>query len=144
LFASGYIFRRIRRRDLKVRAQQTRVRSWPKAFACFTIYASREDLVSFAYLFGVSFEDYAGGLPLNPMVSKLNASAVMGKKGCAAVFEYNLLEAATNHFHERSILGEGGRGVVYKARLSEKLLAAVKMWDDADQDAQREFEVFFS
>lgn len=95
-------------------------------------------------LLDVSFEDNAGGLPLNPMVGKLNTSAVIGKKGSAAVFEYQLLEAATNHFHERSILGEGGRGVVYKARFSEKLLAAVKKLDDADQDAQKEFEVVFT
>ncbi|XP_030546843.1 probable receptor-like protein kinase At1g80640 isoform X2 [Rhodamnia argentea] len=82
----------------------------------------------------------AGGLPLKPMVNKLNTSAVIGKKGSAAVFDYQLLEAATNHFQERSVSGEGGRGVIYKARFSEKLLAAVKKLDDADQDAQREFE----
>lgn len=106
---------------------------------CFWIYLSKNSKKR-SKSKGSANTDYAGGLPLNPMVGKLNTSAVMGKKGCAAVFEYNLLEAATNHFHERSILGEGGRGVVYKARLSEKLLAAVKKWDDADQDAQREFE----
>ncbi|KAK9281840.1 hypothetical protein L1049_004746 [Liquidambar formosana] len=63
-----------------------------------------------------------------------------GKKGSASVFEYQLLEAATNKFQESNILGEGGSGRVYKAQFDEKFLAAVKRLDGTGQDAEREFE----
>lgn len=55
--------------------------------------------------------------------------------------EYQLLEAATNNFQESNLLGEGGHGRVYKARVSEKLLAAVKKLEGVGRDVQREFEV---
>ena len=51
---------------------------------------------------------------------------MVGKKGSIVVMEYQLLEAAINNFWENNLLGEGGHGRVYKARFSDKLLAAVK------------------
>lgn len=63
-----------------------------------------------------------------------------GKKGSVAVMEYQLLQAATNNFREDNVLGQGGHGRVYKARFSEKLLAAVKRFEGEAQDIGREFE----
>lgn len=54
--------------------------------------------------------------------------------------EYQLLETVTNNFHEKNLLGEGGRGRVYKARFDDKLLAAVKKLDNG-QEFEKEFEV---
>ncbi|KAJ6934265.1 hypothetical protein NC651_009336 [Populus alba x Populus x berolinensis] len=62
------------------------------------------------------------------------------KKGSVAVMEYHLLQAATNNFQEVDVLGEGGRGCLYKACFSEKLLAAVKRFEGEEQDIEREFE----
>ena len=64
-----------------------------------------------------------------------------GKKGSVAAMEYQLLQAATNNFREDNVLGEGGHGCVYKARFSEKFLAAVKRFEGEAQDIAREFEV---
>ncbi|GMI77265.1 hypothetical protein like AT5G11020 [Hibiscus trionum] len=63
-----------------------------------------------------------------------------GKKGSVAVIEYRLWEAATNGFQESNVLGEGGRGRVYKASFDDKFLAAVKKIDDMGVDAEREFK----
>ncbi|KAG8656200.1 hypothetical protein MANES_04G105400v8 [Manihot esculenta] len=77
---------------------------------------------------------------LSPVLQKLNSLKVVGKKDSIALMEYQLLEAATNNFQESNLLGEGGHGRVYKARVSEKLLAAVKKLEGVGRDVQREFE----
>ncbi|KAE8699296.1 putative receptor-like protein kinase [Hibiscus syriacus] len=79
-------------------------------------------------------------LSLSPIVDRFNSLWMAGKKGSVAVIEYRLLEAATNGFLESNVLGEGGRGRVYKASFDEKYLAAVKKLDDVGVDAEREFE----
>lgn len=68
---------------------------------------------------------------------------MVSKKGSASV-DYKTLEKATNNFGDDNILGEGGFGCVYKARLDDNLIVAVKKLDCASQDAVREFEVPFS
>ncbi|KAK9022520.1 hypothetical protein V6N11_002777 [Hibiscus sabdariffa] len=79
-------------------------------------------------------------LSLSPIVDRFNSLWMAGKKGSVAVIEYRLLEAATNGFQESNVLGEGGRGRVYKACFDEKFLAAVKKLDDVGAEAEREFE----
>ncbi|XP_011020643.1 PREDICTED: probable receptor-like protein kinase At1g80640 [Populus euphratica] len=75
-----------------------------------------------------------------PTVDKLISLRMAEKKGSVAVIEYHLLEAATNNFQEVNVLGEGGRGCLYKACFSEKLLAAVRRFEGEEQDIEREFE----
>ncbi|KAK8483478.1 hypothetical protein V6N11_031132 [Hibiscus sabdariffa] len=79
-------------------------------------------------------------LSLSPIVDRFTSLWMAGKKGSVAVIEYRLLDAATNGFQESNVLGEGGRGRVYKASFDEKFLAAVKKLDDMGVDAEREFE----
>ncbi|OWM69588.1 hypothetical protein CDL15_Pgr014049 [Punica granatum] len=82
------------------------------------------------------------GLQLNPVTNKFDFSAVTDKKGSLAVFEYLMLEAATNNFHESNLLGEADGGRLYRACFNEKLHAVVKRLDAADaQDTERQFEV---
>lgn len=65
----------------------------------------------------------------------------MGSRSSVAIFDYELLEAATNNFSQSNDLGESGSGHVYKARFDEKLLATVKKLDDASPDDERKFNV---
>ncbi|KAH1055194.1 hypothetical protein J1N35_033259 [Gossypium stocksii] len=78
-------------------------------------------------------------LSLSPIVDQFNSLPMASKKGSVAVIEYRLLEAATNNFRESNVLGEGGRGRVYKACFDGKFLAAVKKLDGG-HNVEREFE----
>ncbi|KAL8209465.1 hypothetical protein R6Q57_006197 [Mikania cordata] len=60
--------------------------------------------------------------------------------GSVVVMDYKLLESATDKFGETEILGEGGFGRVYRARMDENLCVAVKRLDDGSQDAIKEFQ----
>lgn len=70
--------------------------------------------------------------------AKLNYSRMADKKSSVAIFDFQLLEAATNNFSTNNVMGESGSRVVYRARFDEHFQAAVKK---ADSDADREFEV---
>ncbi|CAN6939039.1 unnamed protein product [Brassica oleracea var. botrytis] len=50
-------------------------------------------------------------------------------KGTIPVYEYQLLESATNKFSESNVLSRGGRGCLYKACLDEKSSVTVKRLD---------------
>lgn len=63
------------------------------------------------------------------------------EKGSVVVMDYNLLESATSNFGESEILGVGGFGCVYKARLDDSLCVAVKRLEGGSQDAVKEFQV---
>lgn len=66
---------------------------------------------------------------------------MVGKKGCVPVIDYKQIEKATGNFKESNILGEGGFGCVYKARLDDNLDVAIKKLNCESQYAEREFEV---
>ena len=55
--------------------------------------------------------------------------------------DYKCLKTATEDFRESNVLGVGGFGCVYKARLEENRHVAVKRLNGGTQDSIREFEV---
>lgn len=62
----------------------------------------------------------------------------MSRKTLVSLMDYNILESATNKFKETEILGEGGFGCVYKAKLEDNFYVAVKK---LTQNSIKEFEV---
>ncbi|RXH68866.1 hypothetical protein DVH24_031199 [Malus domestica] len=61
-------------------------------------------------------------------------------KGSVAIFNYPLLEAATNNFSKSNVLIERGSGLLYRASFDEKFIAAVKKVNSATQASEREFK----
>ncbi|TMX05857.1 hypothetical protein EJD97_011735 [Solanum chilense] len=61
----------------------------------------------------------------------------MSRKTLVSLMDYNILESATNKFKETEILGEGGFGCVYKAKLEDNFYVAVKK---LTQNSIKEFE----
>lgn len=80
------------------------------------------------------------GLSLSAYMGKYNSSKMSCNKKAATLMDYKVLEAATKHFQESNILGEGGFGCVYMARLDDNVHVAVKRLDGGTQDAIIEFE----
>ncbi|CAI8611813.1 unnamed protein product [Vicia faba] len=74
---------------------------------------------------------------ISSVSAKLNYSRLADKKSSIAIFDFQLLEGATNNFSRDNIMGESGSRIVYRARFDEHFKAAVKK---ADSDADREFE----
>ena len=91
------------------------------------------------------FEDAEKGLVgLAPILRKFSSNKMVGhNKVSVPLIDYEVLEKATNVFQESNILGEGGFGRVYKARLEQNLYVAVKKLECNDKDAEKEFEVLF-
>lgn len=92
---------------------------------------------SLIHLF-VELVEAAKGENASPTNAKLNYSRMADKKSSVAIFDFQLLEAATNSFCKSNIMGESGSRIVYRAHFDEHFKAAVKK---ADSDADREFEV---
>ncbi|CAM8952764.1 unnamed protein product [Rhodiola kirilowii] len=85
--------------------------------------------------------DSEKGLGFGPMLSKLNSSfRVVGKKRSVAIIDFKLLEKGTNKFSDNEVLGIGGFGRVYKAKLDDNLYVAVKKINAEGPDAEREFQ----
>ncbi|KAI7750247.1 hypothetical protein M8C21_006925, partial [Ambrosia artemisiifolia] len=85
--------------------------------------------------------DSLRGLALSSFVGKSNGSLkTVNEKASVAVMDYHLLESATGNFGEGEVLGEGGFGCVYRARIDESLCVAVKRLDGGSQDAIKEFQ----
>ncbi|CAI9293402.1 unnamed protein product [Lactuca saligna] len=90
---------------------------------------------------GTTKLDSLRGLPLSSFVSRTNSVfKTKIEKGSVVVMDYNVLESATNNFGESEILGVGGFGCVYNARLDDNLHVAVKRLDGISQDAIKEFQ----
>ncbi|CAG7905052.1 hypothetical protein BRARA_G03713 [Brassica rapa] len=72
-----------------------------------------------------------------PIVNKIDSVT----KGTIPVYEYQLLESATNKFSESNVLSRGGRGCLYRACLDEKSSVTVKKLDGGgDTDTEKQFE----
>lgn len=85
--------------------------------------------------------DSLRGLPLSSFISRSSGAIKSNnEKGSVVVMDYNLLESATSNFGESEILGVGGFGCVYKARLDDSLCVAVKRLEGGSQDAVKEFQ----
>ncbi|XP_062165447.1 probable receptor-like protein kinase At1g80640 [Alnus glutinosa] len=85
-------------------------------------------------------KDAEKGLALAPFLNKFSSIKTVGKKGSVPLIDYKLLEKATDNFRDSNILGVGGFGCVYKAKLDDNLYVAVKKLNCESQDAESEFE----
>ncbi|XP_057504372.1 probable receptor-like protein kinase At1g80640 isoform X2 [Actinidia eriantha] len=79
-------------------------------------------------------------LSLTPFMSKHDSMGISCNKGAVTLMDYNCLKTATEDFRESNVLGVGGFGCVYKARLEENNHVAVKRLNGGTQDSIREFE----
>ncbi|KAF8103396.1 hypothetical protein N665_0188s0333 [Sinapis alba] len=62
-------------------------------------------------------------------------------KGTIPVYEYQLLETATNKFSDSNVLCRGSRGCLYRACLDDKSSVTVKKLDGGgDTDTEKQFE----
>ena len=59
----------------------------------------------------------------------------------AKIFSYKELQQATRDFNPMHLVGEGGFGRVYYAKLSDGRVAAVKQLDRAGRQGEKEFRV---
>eukprot|EP00249_Psilotum_nudum_P000396 c1182_g1_i1 orf=265-1353(+) len=86
-----------------------------------------------------------GILSFEPWLRRLNSFHTARKVRTACALDYAVLQAATNNFSSDNLLGRGGSGCAYKARLNEDFLVAVKkLHEDGrhiDQDFQTEIDL---
>jgi len=83
-------------------------------------------------------EDSVKSVTTKPIVHKIDSV----RKGTIPVYEYQLLESATNKFSDSNVLSRGGRGCLYRACLDEKSSVTVKKLDGGGEtDIEKQFEV---
>ncbi|XP_059643760.1 probable receptor-like protein kinase At1g80640 [Cornus florida] len=110
--------------------------------SCFWIYRlkhRKDSIVKNQQSPAFELGDIPNGLSLGPILGRFNTLRMSGKKGSIAVMDYPLLEEATNDFQDDNIIGEGRFGYVFKARIKDNFLAAVKRLNIEGQEADRVF-----
>jgi serine/threonine protein kinase len=81
--------------------------------------------------------DSVKSVTTKPTVHKIDSV----RKGTIPVYEYQLLESATNKFSDSNVLSRGGRGCLYRACLDEKSSVTVKKLDGGGEtDIEKQFE----
>ncbi|KAL7106490.1 hypothetical protein ACP275_07G116800 [Erythranthe tilingii] len=76
-----------------------------------------------------------------PLKSKhKDQHSCLSRKRSVSVMEYKTLELATDNFQESNILGSGGFGCVYKAKLQPNFYVAVKRLAAGHPDSITEFQ----
>ncbi|CAN8240508.1 unnamed protein product [Cochlearia groenlandica] len=82
--------------------------------------------------------DSVKGVSTKPIIHKIDSV----RKGTIPVYEYQVLESATNKFSDSNVLSRGGHGCLYRACLDEKSSVTVKKLDGGpgETDPERQFE----
>ncbi|BAT78118.1 receptor-like protein [Vigna angularis] len=109
-------------------------------FLCFWIYHTKCPTKSKTKKVQTPGPDAERGITLAPFLSRFSSVKIVGMKESVPIVDYKQIEKTTNNFEESNILGEGGFGCVYKARLDHNLDVAVKKLHCETQHAEREFE----
>ncbi|WVZ21458.1 hypothetical protein V8G54_008780 [Vigna mungo] len=110
-------------------------------FLCFWIYHTKCPTKSKTKKVQTPGPDAERGITLVPFLSRFSSIKIVGMKESVPIVDYKQIEKTTNNFQESNILGEGGFGCVYKARLDHNLDVAVKKLHCETQHAEREFEL---
>lgn len=72
---------------------------------------------------------------------KLGNIAMKDKKKEGLVFTFRELETATDGFNERNVIGNGGFGVVFRGKLSDGMVVAIKVLHREGRQREREFRM---
>lgn len=72
---------------------------------------------------------------------KLSHLVAKAKNNGGQVFTYKELELATDGFSEGSVIGNGGFGVVFRGKLSNGTVAAIKKLHREGKQGEREFRM---
>ncbi|KAF5742535.1 putative ATP binding protein [Tripterygium wilfordii] len=77
-----------------------------------------------------------------PTETSTDHKIIRGQQICPSTvhaFSYKQLQLATNHFHSSNKIGDGGFGSVYKGRLEDGRLVAVKVFSIESRKGDEEF-----
>ncbi|XAR71022.1 Non-specific serine/threonine protein kinase [Bertholletia excelsa] len=105
---------------------------------CFWVYHKKN-----SFKFHQKSEHSSGsfqGPAIAPFTGKYSSLRTSCSKRSVSLIDYKFLETATKNFQESNIIGKGGFGCVYKAKLDNNGNVAVKRLDGGTRDATAEFE----